>query len=85
MSALHDLILALPEGATLEITRGEIEDSVVIALDIVYRKDGVTLGSDLVLNRNTAAHRVLARMEIDAKARVILHDPRFAGVPACTT
>lgn len=82
MSALHDLIMALPEGATLEIRRGEEEDSVVVDFDITYRGQGITLGTAVVLERSLSTYRDNAHFEIDEKARAILCDPRFAAVPA---
>jgi hypothetical protein len=82
MSDLYDLIMALPEGATLEIRRGERDRCVVIRLDLAFREQGVALGSDVMLERAMTANGDIVRIALDTKAAAILHHPDFGRVPA---
>lgn len=80
MSDLHDLIMALPEGTTLEVRRTERDGTACIRLDLRSKRGvgSTVVAIDPSLATLSHAPSEIATALIDRRARAILDEGRLA-------
>lgn len=79
VSALHDLILVLPDGARLEVDHPTGEPRLYV-LAVRLPDAGLRASVRLALHPILRLRPAVCAEEIDRAADAILHDPRFEGV-----
>lgn len=78
MSALHDLILALPEYATLEINQGH-RDPRLFLLWVTMVPEQRRLATELAFDRAMSDDAAVVEAALDTKAAAILRTLRLGG------